>query len=422
MPIQKPHTQKLNVLIVEDNKVILRLHENSVSKAGFHPITAETFAEVKALEHMYPDFFCAIIDYSLPDAPNGEAISYLLNHHVPGVVMTGMMDDKIRDTILKLPVIDYITKESKQAYTYLQHLLIKLRVNHLIKVLVVDDSSESRHYLKGLLDRHNYHVILANSGAEALEQLAKYPNIKLVITDKELPNMDGFELCNQIRSTFSKNEISIIGLSNVDNKSLTAKFIKSGANDFLAKPFCLEEFYCRVLQNIEFIESLDTIRKQANTDYLTQLYNRRYFFEKVSPVITQRANTNTSSTLAMMDIDNFKHINDTYGHDAGDHILKAIAKLIERHFGEEYLAARIGGEEFCVFLDTLARNDTIVLLESFRKDLQDMQVIVNDITIKCTISIGITHCIEDSFDDIMIRADDLLYEAKQNGRNMVIAD
>jgi len=414
--------KKLNVLIVEDNKVILQLHKNLVIKAGFNPITAETFADVKALEHTFSEIFCAIIDYSLPDAPNGEVISYLLDHNVPGIVMTGMIDDEIRDHILELPVIDYITKESKQAFTYVQHLLIKLRINHLTKILVVDNSTDSRDYLKRLLKRHNYNVILARCGEEAIEQLAKHPTIKLVITDKALPNMDGLELCNQIRAQYAKDEISIIGLSGANNKSLTAKFIKSGANDFLTKPFCLEEFYCRVLQNIEFIESLEIIRTQANTDYLTKLYNRRYFFEQVSPVITKRAKKSISSTLAMMDIDNFKLINDTYGHDAGDIVLKAIAKLTQQHFGEKYLAARVGGEEFCVFLDTLNRNEAIILLDNFRAEMEAMSVIANGKKINVTMSIGVTHCCEESFDDIMVRADDLLYDAKDNGRNLVISD
>ncbi|MDU0113820.1 diguanylate cyclase [Psychrosphaera aquimarina] len=414
--------KKLNVLIVEDSKPILQIHKHLVTKAGFNPVTAETFAEVKALEHMFPDLFCAIIDYSLPDAPNGEAIPYLLDHNVPGVVMTGMIDDKTRDTILNFPVIDYITKESKQAYTYLQHLLVKLRVNHLIKVLVVDDSVSAREYIKHLLKRHNYDVYVASSGEEAMKQLELHPDLKLIITDKEMPNMDGIELCNKIRSKYSKDEMSIIGISGQGNQSLTAKFIKNGANDFLTKPFCLEEFYCKVLQNIEFIESLDTIRKQANTDYLTGLYNRRYFFEQVSPEIVKRFDGSTNSTLAMMDIDHFKSVNDTYGHDAGDEILKATALLIQQHFSADYLAARIGGEEFCIFLDTLGRDEATLLMDNFRQEMENMSVEVGGNTIKCTISIGITHCCEKSFDGIMIKADELLYEAKESGRNIVITD
>lgn len=414
--------KKHNVLIVEDSKPILHIHKHLVTQAGFNPITAETLADVKSLNALFPELFCAIIDYNLPDAPNGEAISYLLDQQVPGIVMTGMIDDTTRENILKLPVIDYITKESKQAYTYLQHLLEKLRINHLIKVLVVDDSEAARLHLKTLLQRHNYHVIQANSGEQALKELDKHPQIKLVITAKEMKGMNGLELCNQIRSKYTKDEVSIIGVSTSRNQPLTAKFIKNGANDFLTKPFCPEEFYCRVMQNIEHIESVETIQKQADTDHLTGLYNRRYFFEQVAPVIRQRSTQETSSTLAMLDIDHFKSINDTYGHDAGDRVLKAIAKLMQRHFGTKYLVARVGGEEFCVFFDTLGRNQAVLMLDDFRQDMESLDFNLGHTNIMCTMSIGITHGCESTFDDIMIKADDLLYDAKESGRNMVIAD
>ena len=412
---------KSKILIVEDSKPILQIHTHLVKKAGFEPVQTETLAEVKALESQFDEFFCAIIDFGLPDAPRGEAISYLLEKKVPGIVMTGMIDDQTRNTILKLPVIDYITKESKQAYTYLQHLIEKLKVNQGIKVLVVDDSANSRNYLKRLLERHNYSVLLANCGAEAITTLEQHPDVKLVITDKEMPNMDGLALCNEIRSKFSKDEVSIIGVSGADNPSLTAKFIKNGANDFLKKPFCPEEFYCRILQNIEYIESIETIRRQANTDYLTKLYNRRYFFENAGPIIKEKHPKQQTSTLAMLDIDFFKSVNDTYGHDAGDEVLKATAKLIQQHFSEQYLAARLGGEEFSIFFDDLPLHDAIEKLEDFRLAFEKLTVDVGQKSISCTVSIGVTASSESSLDGLVNKADELLYEAKESGRNTIIS-
>jgi diguanylate cyclase (GGDEF)-like protein len=128
----------------------------------------------------------------------------------------------------------------------------------------------------------------------------------------------------------------------------------------------------------------------------------------------------------MIDIDHFKSVNDTYGHDAGDIVLKSIAKLMQRHFSASYLAARVGGEEFCIFLDTTSRNQAIMLLDDFRKDIENMLVDIGigsgKNTITCTLSIGITHGCDSSFDEIMIKVDELLYDAKDGGRNMVIAD
>ena len=404
------------ILIVEDSLPIIKLHTFLVKKAGFEPVTAETLAEVHAMEDQLDEFFCAIIDYSLPDAPEGEAISFLLDRKVPGIVMTGMLDDKVRDNILRLPVIDYITKESKQAYNYLQHLIQKLQQNKNVKVLVVDDSASSRNYLRHLLERHNYQVIMASCGSDALDQLKTHPDTKLVITDKEMPNMDGLELCNEIRATYTKDEISIIGVSGADNPSLTAKFIKNGANDFLKKPFCPEEFYCRVLQNVEYIESIETITRQANTDYLTGLYNRRYYFETVSP----KLHSEQPQTLAMMDIDFFKAVNDTYGHEAGDEVLKSVSQLLQSHFPDQ-LIARLGGEEFSVYFEDMALLDALDMLEDFRQSFAELTINSGEHSIQCTMSIGVTNGDYEQLDSLVKTADELLYQAKEGGRNQVVA-
>lgn len=405
------------ILIVEDSKPILNLHRYLVKKAGFEPVMAETFAEVKALAENFDEYFCAIIDYSLPDAPDGEAIPYILARDVPGIVMTGMLDDKTRDTILSMPVVDYITKESKQAFNYLHHLILRLQSNVHVKILVVDDSAGSRAYIKHLLERHNYNVVMATSGDDALAQLQLHPEIKLVITDKEMPNMDGLELCNAIRAKYTKDDIAIIGLSGIDNPSLTAKFIKNGANDFLKKPFCPEEFYCRVLQNVEFIESIETITRQANTDYLTGLYNRRYFFETVEPSVKSQQ----PQTLAMMDIDLFKSINDNFGHDAGDDVLRAVSALLKQFFGNEQVVARLGGEEFSVFFADMPLAQAETQLEAFRQTLADTNIVSGKRHVQCTMSIGVTHGTFEQLDQLLIYADELLYQAKQAGRNRVIA-
>ena len=404
------------ILIVEDSLPIIKLHTFLVKKAGFEPVTAETLAEVHAMEDQLDEFFCAIIDYSLPDAPEGEAISFLLDREVPGIVMTGMVDDKVRDNILRLPVIDYITKESKQAYNYLQHLIQKLQQNKNVKVLVVDDSASSRNYLRHLLERHNYQVIMASCGSDGLDQLKTHPDTKLVITDKEMPNMDGLELCNEIRATYTKDEISIIGVSGADNPSLTAKFIKNGANDFLKKPFCPEEFYCRVLQNVEYIESIETITRQANTDYLTGLYNRRYYFETVSP----KLNSEQPQTLAMMDIDFFKAVNDTYGHEAGDEVLKSVSQLLQSHFPDQ-LIARLGGEEFSIYFEDMALLDALDMLEDFRQSFAELTINSGEHSIQCTMSIGVTNGDYEQLDSLVKTADELLYQAKEGGRNQVVA-
>ncbi len=406
------------ILIVEDSLPIVTLHKNIAKKAGLEPVVAMTLSDVKEFEDQMDDFFCAVIDYSLPDAPNGEAIKFIVDRNVPSIVMTGLLDDDIRNHILQMPIVDYITKESRQAYHYLLSLIKKLLTNHLTKTLVVDDSLSSRKYISQLLKRHNYTVLEAPSGAAALDLLYQHEDIKLVITDKEMPNMEGFELCSEIRARYTKEEIAIIGISSTGSQSLTAKFIKNGANDFLSKPVCHEEFYCRVIQNIDYIKSIETIKHQANTDYLTGLSNRRHFFDSVEPLISN----DQPQSLAMMDIDKFKSINDTYGHDVGDIVLKHIAALLEAHFSQDFIIARLGGEEFAVFFGELSGQSAFGRLEQFRIELANSQIdIGSGKSLTCTISIGLASRSAKNTDELLVVADQFLYDAKASGRNQVIA-
>jgi diguanylate cyclase (GGDEF)-like protein len=256
--------------------------------------------------------------------------------------------------------------------------------------------------------RHNYTVLLANCGSDALTVLDNNSDIKLIIIDKEMPNMDGLELCNVICVCYTKDEISIIGVFGVDNTYLTAKFIKNGANDFLKKPFCPEEFYCRVLQNIEYIENIETIKRQANTDYLTELFNRRYFFETLTPIVKSLV----PQTLAMMDIDHFKSVNDNYGHDIGDEVLKIVANLLKEHFPAPCVVARLGGEEFSVFFGEEPINAAIERLEAFRIELSKIAIQANDESLQCTMSIGVTNQIQERRVGLINFAYGLLYQPK----------
>lgn len=251
-----------NLLIIEDSKSIAKIHFNIAKRLGLKPTVAYSLAETVAALEQNQDFFCAVIDYNLPDASNGEAIDYVIEKGIPVIVMTGMTNKTVRDWILKRPIIDYVPKDNKQDYLYLQQLLAQLLRNADIKVLVVDDSRTSRRMLCSQIKRHNYQVYEAEDGVLALKMLEQHADIKLVLTDQEMPNMDGITLTNQIRKTWGKEKLVIIGISGSKDGQLTARFIKNGANDYLHKPFCVEEFNCRLMHNIQYLENMETIRSQ----------------------------------------------------------------------------------------------------------------------------------------------------------------
>ena len=409
-------TKKL--LVVEDSKAIASVIKQIGKALGYEVSIAASLAEVESIIQGGTKFFAATIDYALPDAENGEAIETVLSHGIPGVVMTGKMDEKTRAQILAQPVIDYIPKENSQAFMYLKRILYWQQANSGTGVLVVDDSRSARNHIVELLKRRNFTLYVADTGDAALDILSKHDNIKLVITDMEMPGMDGIELTNEIRKTFSRDKMAIMGISGDANPMLSARFIKNGADDFLHKPFCPEEFYCRMMQNIENLSNIEQIQKAANTDYLTELPNRRAFFADAQSCVTTYAKNGVSYGLAMIDIDFFKKINDDYGHDAGDHILKVLAIYMRKHLPNALLA-RFGGEEFAVLLPGIDIDQIYARLDDFRRELSVNQLKYEQHLINFTVSIGVIFNSTEKLEAQLNQADAALYQSKENGRNQI---
>ncbi len=409
-----------HLLVIEDTKHVAQVIEHIGTSLGYRVTIAVSFAQVKELLSKPHDFFLASIDYSLPDALDGEIIPYVLEHRIPSIVMTGRMDDKTRSKILNLPVVDYITKENAQAYHYLARILKYQLTNNRVGVLVVDDSLTARKQICLLLKRRNFKVYDVADGTKALAALAEFPDIKMVITDQEMPGMDGIELVQKIRKGRAKDELIVIGISGTNKSYQSARFIKNGADDFLQKPFCPEEFYCRIMQNIEKLQHIEEIQRAANTDYLTSLYNRRYFFEKAKTICKEIKKATQPNLLVMLDLDHFKNINDSYGHDVGDHVLIELSKMFGQYFAND-LVARLGGEEFSIIM---AADDIELMtdqLNTFREAIANMTINFSDFSFNFTLSMGaIVINSEQSLAQLMSLADQALYQAKDTGRNKLV--
>nr|WP_247659569.1 diguanylate cyclase [Pseudoalteromonas sp. MMG006] len=406
------------ILIIEDTPTIARVQKHIALKSGYEVDIAESLAQAKELLSK-STYFCAVVDFILPDAPKGEAVPCTIAAEIPTIVMTGNIDQQTRDTVEKYPIIDYITKENKQAYQYLEKQLMRLPRNESVKVLVVDDSTSTRRYICSLLVRHKYQTIEAKDGIEALKMLEDSPDITVIITDNEMPNMNGDELCIQIRRLYSNDEKAIIGISGADSSVLSSLFLKNGANDYLHKPFNSEEFYCRLSQNVDMLEQIATIKRQANTDYLTGLPNRRYFFEEAEKSLKQIKDAKGNGALAMLDIDHFKSINDTHGHDTGDEVLKGLSICFKKYF-KKHLVARLGGEEFAVYFKGVDKQEALKRLEGFRYFIEANSHEFSSAKIKFTISIGFEYGPIYQIDELLKLADLKLYDAKETGRNKVV--
>jgi diguanylate cyclase (GGDEF)-like protein len=410
------------LLVVEDSKTIAGIIEKIAQSLNFDVTLASSLEAVKKTIQENDNFFAATVDYALPDAPHGEAIPYVLSKGIPSIVLTGMMDESTRQKILSQPVIDYIPKENNQAFVYLKRILKYQLTNSIYGILVVDDSLSSRNHIVELLKRRNFTVYTATQGEEALEVLSNNIDIKMVITDLEMPVMDGITLSNEIRRKYAREQLAIIGISGAVNGIHSARFIKNGADDFLRKPFCPEEFYCRITQNIDNLNNIQKIQHAANTDYLTELPNRRAFFTHAEPCVQEYIKSKTTYCVAIFDIDFFKKVNDVHGHDAGDHILKVFSLYLRKHLGIGILS-RLGGEEFSVVLSGGNKRELYIKIDQFREKVANYTVKYADKDINYSVSIGVVFNSQKTLTQQMIEADTALYFAKENGRNRVaVAD
>lgn len=367
-------------------------------------------------------FAAGIVNFHLPDAPGGEIVTRLVERQIPVIVFTSVVNKEVRDRIWAEKVVDYVYKEGIQSLDYLVGLLKRLERNPKIKILVVDDSEFQRQAIADLLRVHRYQVLEAADGLQALALLNEHPDVRLVISDFHMPHMDGFELTQTIRKSHSRDEMAIIGISALGDNVMAARFLKCGASDFIIKQhFLTEEFYCRVSQHIENLENIQAIRKASVTDFLTGVSNRRFFFDQGEKLYQQILDSGGQMCCAILDIDHFKQVNDTFGHIAGDETIRRLAELLQDSLPGNAILTRIGGEEFCVLVPG-SRDEAVRLFEGILSDIAAMEVWVPFIraTIRITASVGI--CAEPGRNllEMLSRADAFLYQAKKDGRNRVI--
>ncbi|MBP2549206.1 PleD family two-component response regulator [Neorhizobium galegae] len=202
----------------------------------------------------------AISNINLPGAENGEALEYLLDLNIPTIVFTGTFQEQTREKLLAKDIVDYILKDNVFAVEMLVESVCRFLTNHRHHVLIVDDSPTARALLSTRLKRYNFRVSVAESGAKAIDLLKKNADIGLVVTDYNMPDIDGFELTRRIRSVRGSHELRVIGVSSSTDRLLSARFLKAGGNDFMLRPFIDEEFYCRVNQNLDTLLQIKSMQ------------------------------------------------------------------------------------------------------------------------------------------------------------------
>lgn len=248
------------VLIVEDSKLFSFVLNQKVRQLGdFEPVVVHTYGDAKkALEK--ETFFAAILDMVVPEGENGEVLDLTLAKNIPSIVLTSRDDKAFKEHISSKDIVDYVIKESNEDIAYAVNLLGRVYKNRKIKVLVVDDSKTFQSYVSKLLTLHLFDIHTASDGEEGLRVLEANPDIKMVLTDYNMPKMDGLAFTKALRRKFKKDTIAVIALSANEEEGIASRFLKFGANDYIKKPFSNEEFFSRVYLNIENIEHIRRTR------------------------------------------------------------------------------------------------------------------------------------------------------------------
>ncbi|MGJ8694497.1 MAG: diguanylate cyclase [Thalassotalea sp.] len=292
-------------------------------------------------------------------------------------------------------------------------------------ILAVDDARDTLMLLDFDLSEHGYKVITTDSGENAFIQLKEH-DIDLVLLDIYMPNLSGIETLANIRTYDTYNHIPVIMLSASDDEDEIVNALDLGAADYVTKPYITKVLLARIRTAIRLKEKNQELETLATTDYLTGLSNRKFFYENAQKSIKQSNRTHDYPVvIVMFDIDHFKNVNDTYGHDAGDIVLKHFSDLLLASFREYDLIARIGGEEFAACMPNTNLEDALMACERFRSQVENYQFPISlehSTVIKITTSIGVTanQGVILTLEELMKLADESLYQAKAQGRNKVI--
>ena len=450
------------VLVVDDIPANVKLLEARLSAEYFDVVTANCGAQaLQIAEKAECDII--LLDVMMPDMDGFEVCRRLKanpkTHFIPVVMVTALdhPSDRVRgleagaDDFLTKPVSDVVLIARVRSLTRLKMMTDELRMRAITsleigvqapereavsdqgkggKILLVDDRPSSYERLAPVLATE-HSVDVEPNPADAVFHAAE-GNYDLLIVSLGLENFDGLRLCSQARSLERTRNVPILAISDADNNSRLLRGLEIGVNDYLLRPVDKNELLARARTQIRKRRYTDHLRdnvqnsiEMAITDALTGLHNRRYMETHVNSLADQAAARNKPLALMILDIDFFKSINDGYGHDAGDDVLREFAMRIRKSICGIDLACRYGGDEFVIVMPETDLHVAGMVADRLRRSVAGEPFTIEKGTrrIDVTVSIGIS-ALEgqpEPVADVMKRADQALYRAKHDGRNRVVA-
>ena len=451
------------VLVVDDVPANVKLLEAGLSAEYFDVVTAMSGQEALTIcERAECDL--VLLDVMMPDMDGFEVCRRLktnaATHHIPVVMVTALdqPSDKVRgleagaDDFLTKPIAEMALIARVRSLARLKMVTDELRMravtSHEIgiespereavadtgragRVLIVDDRPASYERIASTLATEQS-VEIETDPNEALFRAAE-GNYDLLLVSLGLANFDALRLCSQIRSLDRTRNIPILAITEPDNNARMVRGLEIGVNDFLMRPIDKNELLARARSQVRKRRYTERLRdnvqisiEMAITDALTGLFNRRYMENHLATLIEQAGARGKPLAVMMLDIDYFKSINDSHGHDAGDDVLRDFALRIKRSIRGIDLACRCGGEEFVIVMPETDVTVAAMVAERLRRRIAAEPFAISQGTksIPVTLSIGIAALRgqNDNAASLIKRADQALYRAKRDGRNRVVPD
>ncbi len=450
------------VLVVDDIPANIRLLEARLNAEYFDVLTATNGPEALAIcERGLCDI--VLLDVMMPGMDGFEVCTRLKGDirtaHIPVVMVTALDQpaDRVRgleagaDDFLTKPVDEVALIARVRSLSRLKVVLDELRsraatsaslgmpdpLAHVLKerglqgkILVVDDRDSSGERIVAAL-RGEHSVSLEKSPQNALFRGAE-GDFDLFVVSLGLKDYDGLRLCSQVRSLERTRQLPVLMIADLEDRKRVLRGLDLGVNDYLTRPIDRNELVARVRTQLRRKRYADALRESmqvsiemALVDSLTGLNNRRYLETHLASLLQNVTSRGGSLSLMVLDIDHFKSVNDSYGHNAGDEVLRAFAGRVKRMIRQADLACRFGGEEFVVIMPDTSTSVAQSIAERVRAAVQGELFAIDDgaRSIPVTVSIGIAESMGVNDPDMLFRrADRALYRSKNSGRNRVTAD